>query len=240
MHRAGVVLLGGVIVLAGIVLSGPGVPGPGFLVILIGLGFLALEFDRAERRCSSARSSGATGRPSEPSGRPPRNAFSRGRSPHWRWSASSRPRSVGTCRCCRFEDLPRPVAVPPRLPPIHRLAWEQLVHRSLQRAALHRWLAHTAGRRGHRPERMRRPVRLCGLTTETTTSPSTATAAAGGSRRSPRRESAPAPGQARLRSHPTGKSAYVVNQDVTNGEGGPRPIQRGWDREARPEEPSGG
>jgi hypothetical protein len=36
-------------VLVGIVLSGPGVPGPGIAVILIGLGFLALEFDRAER-----------------------------------------------------------------------------------------------------------------------------------------------------------------------------------------------
>jgi len=43
------VVLGVVLVLAGIVLSGPGVPGPGFLVVLIGLSFLALEFDRAER-----------------------------------------------------------------------------------------------------------------------------------------------------------------------------------------------
>jgi hypothetical protein len=47
--RIGVVLIGVFLVLAGIVLSGPGVPGPGFLVILIGLSFLALEFDRAER-----------------------------------------------------------------------------------------------------------------------------------------------------------------------------------------------
>jgi uncharacterized protein (TIGR02611 family) len=47
--RAGVVVFGFLLVLVGIVLSGPGVPGPGFLVILIGLGFLALEFDRAER-----------------------------------------------------------------------------------------------------------------------------------------------------------------------------------------------
>ena len=30
-------------------MSGPGIPGPGILVILIGLSFLALEFDRAER-----------------------------------------------------------------------------------------------------------------------------------------------------------------------------------------------
>jgi uncharacterized protein (TIGR02611 family) len=49
IHRAGVVVLGFLIVLAGIVMSGPGVPGPGIAVILIGLGFLALEFDRAER-----------------------------------------------------------------------------------------------------------------------------------------------------------------------------------------------
>jgi uncharacterized protein (TIGR02611 family) len=49
VHRAGVVVLGFLIVLAGIVMSGPGVPGPGIAVILVGLGFLALEFDRAER-----------------------------------------------------------------------------------------------------------------------------------------------------------------------------------------------
>jgi uncharacterized protein (TIGR02611 family) len=49
IHRAAVVAVGVLIVLVGIVLSGPGVPGPGIAVILIGLGFLALEFDRAER-----------------------------------------------------------------------------------------------------------------------------------------------------------------------------------------------
>jgi uncharacterized protein (TIGR02611 family) len=49
VHRAGVVALGFLIVLVGIILSGPGVPGPGIAVILVGLGFLALEFDRAER-----------------------------------------------------------------------------------------------------------------------------------------------------------------------------------------------
>jgi uncharacterized protein (TIGR02611 family) len=52
--RAGVVLFGVLVVLVGIFLSGPGVPGPGFLVILIGLGFLALEFDRAERLLEKA------------------------------------------------------------------------------------------------------------------------------------------------------------------------------------------
>lgn len=49
IHRAAVVALGSLIVLLGIVMSGPGVPGPGIAVILVGLGFLALEFDRAER-----------------------------------------------------------------------------------------------------------------------------------------------------------------------------------------------
>ena len=52
--RIGVVVIGVFLVLAGIVLSGPGVPGPGFLVILIGLSFLALEFDRAERLLEKA------------------------------------------------------------------------------------------------------------------------------------------------------------------------------------------
>jgi uncharacterized protein (TIGR02611 family) len=49
VHRAGVVVLGVLIVLAGIVMSGPGIPGPGIATILVGLGLLALEFERAER-----------------------------------------------------------------------------------------------------------------------------------------------------------------------------------------------
>jgi uncharacterized protein (TIGR02611 family) len=49
VHRAGVVALGYLIVLAGIFMSGPGIPGPGIAVILIGLSFLALEYERAER-----------------------------------------------------------------------------------------------------------------------------------------------------------------------------------------------
>ena len=42
-------IIGILIVLAGIVMSGPGVPGPGIVTIIVGLGFLALEFDWAER-----------------------------------------------------------------------------------------------------------------------------------------------------------------------------------------------
>jgi len=49
VHRAAVVVAGVLIVCAGIVMSGPGVPGPGIVTIIIGLTFLALEFDRAER-----------------------------------------------------------------------------------------------------------------------------------------------------------------------------------------------
>jgi uncharacterized protein (TIGR02611 family) len=49
LHRIGIVILGLLIMLAGLVMSGPGVPGPGIAVIVIGLGFLALEFDWAER-----------------------------------------------------------------------------------------------------------------------------------------------------------------------------------------------
>jgi uncharacterized protein (TIGR02611 family) len=54
VYRSGVVVLGVLIVAAGIIMSGPGVPGPGIAVIIIGLGFLALEFDRAERLLEQA------------------------------------------------------------------------------------------------------------------------------------------------------------------------------------------
>ncbi len=48
VYRAGVVVAGFLITLAGLVMTGP-VPGPGFLVIPVGLALLALEFDWAER-----------------------------------------------------------------------------------------------------------------------------------------------------------------------------------------------
>ena len=47
--RVGAVVVGVVLVVLGILMSGPGIPGPGIVVILIGLSFLALEFERAER-----------------------------------------------------------------------------------------------------------------------------------------------------------------------------------------------
>jgi uncharacterized protein (TIGR02611 family) len=49
LHRIAIVIVGVLIVLTGGLLSTPGVPGPGLAVIVIGLGFLALEFDWAER-----------------------------------------------------------------------------------------------------------------------------------------------------------------------------------------------
>ena len=54
VKRAGVIVIGFFLVLAGIVMSGPGVPGPGIATILLGLTFLALEFDRAERMLERA------------------------------------------------------------------------------------------------------------------------------------------------------------------------------------------
>jgi uncharacterized protein (TIGR02611 family) len=47
--RVAVGLFGAVLILAGLLLSLPGVPGPGLVLVGIGVGILALEFDRAER-----------------------------------------------------------------------------------------------------------------------------------------------------------------------------------------------
>jgi hypothetical protein len=49
LYRVPFALVGGLVVLAGVGLSLPGVPGPGLLLIGLGLAMLALEFDRAER-----------------------------------------------------------------------------------------------------------------------------------------------------------------------------------------------
>ncbi len=49
IYRVAFATVGGLLVLAGIVLSLPLVPGPGFLIVAVGLAMLALEFDRAER-----------------------------------------------------------------------------------------------------------------------------------------------------------------------------------------------
>jgi uncharacterized protein (TIGR02611 family) len=49
LYRIGFAIVGMLLIVAGLLLSLPGVPGPGLLVVAIGLGMLALEFDRAER-----------------------------------------------------------------------------------------------------------------------------------------------------------------------------------------------
>ena len=49
LYRVPFAVLGGLIVLVGLALSLPGVPGPGLLLVGVGLAMLALEFDRAER-----------------------------------------------------------------------------------------------------------------------------------------------------------------------------------------------
>lgn len=49
VYRVPFALAGALIIVAGLALSLPGVPGPGLLLIAVGLGMLALEFDRAER-----------------------------------------------------------------------------------------------------------------------------------------------------------------------------------------------
>jgi hypothetical protein len=45
-RRIGIAIAGGLLILAGLILAMPLVPGPGFAVILLGLGVLSLEFER--------------------------------------------------------------------------------------------------------------------------------------------------------------------------------------------------
>ena len=49
LYRIGVALAGVLMIVGGLLLSVPGVPGPGLLVVAIGLGLIALEWDPAER-----------------------------------------------------------------------------------------------------------------------------------------------------------------------------------------------
>jgi hypothetical protein len=45
-RRIGIAIAGGLVVAAGVVLAMPLIPGPGVLVIALGLGILSLEFER--------------------------------------------------------------------------------------------------------------------------------------------------------------------------------------------------
>ena len=49
LYRFGFAFGGVLLIVAGLLLSLPGVPGPGLLVAAVGLGMLALEWDPAER-----------------------------------------------------------------------------------------------------------------------------------------------------------------------------------------------
>jgi multisubunit Na+/H+ antiporter MnhB subunit len=49
LYRFAFAVAGVVLILFGLLLSVPGVPGPGLLVVAVGLGMLALEWDPAER-----------------------------------------------------------------------------------------------------------------------------------------------------------------------------------------------
>lgn len=49
LYRGMFVVVGVLVILAGLLLSLPGVPGPGLVLVAVGLGILALEFDPAER-----------------------------------------------------------------------------------------------------------------------------------------------------------------------------------------------
>lgn len=48
-------VVGGAVILVGVLLSGPGIPGPGFVVIILGLAILATEWTWADRLVKWAR-----------------------------------------------------------------------------------------------------------------------------------------------------------------------------------------
>jgi uncharacterized protein (TIGR02611 family) len=49
LYRFVFAVVGILLLIVGVFLTLPGVPGPGLVIVAIGLGMLALEFDRAER-----------------------------------------------------------------------------------------------------------------------------------------------------------------------------------------------
>jgi hypothetical protein len=53
--RVGVTIAGFVLILGGLALSLPGIPGPGFLVIIAGLAVLGTEYEWARRTLDQAR-----------------------------------------------------------------------------------------------------------------------------------------------------------------------------------------
>jgi hypothetical protein len=49
LYRFAFAVVGVILILGGLLLSLPGVPGPGLLIVAVGLGMIALEWDPAER-----------------------------------------------------------------------------------------------------------------------------------------------------------------------------------------------
>lgn len=58
LWRTGRMIGGVVLLLVGIVLSLPGIPGPGIVVVVVGLGLLSSEFDWANRLYSRLKKVG--------------------------------------------------------------------------------------------------------------------------------------------------------------------------------------
>jgi hypothetical protein len=59
-RRIAIALGGGLVILAGVVLALPLVPGPGLALILLGLGILSLEFERPRIWLAALKAKGRT------------------------------------------------------------------------------------------------------------------------------------------------------------------------------------
>jgi hypothetical protein len=57
-RRIGIAIAGGLLILAGVILAMPLVPGPGVAVMLLGLGVLSLEFERPRRWLEALKARG--------------------------------------------------------------------------------------------------------------------------------------------------------------------------------------
>jgi hypothetical protein len=58
-RRVGIGIAGGIVILLGVVLSVPFVPGPGLALILLGVAILSLEFERPRLWMARAKALGA-------------------------------------------------------------------------------------------------------------------------------------------------------------------------------------
>lgn len=58
-RRIAIAVVGGLVVVAGVVLALPLIPGPGIPIILVGLGILSLEFERPRAWLAQLKTYGA-------------------------------------------------------------------------------------------------------------------------------------------------------------------------------------